>query len=94
MEIRTPEEAIENIMNYARALLELQQQKKNIDDDIKELKQNFKEEGVAVGKVTKVLNKIKSEMKQSESDKVEEEIIKEHLEREDFIQTSLAVLNG
>lgn len=94
MEIRTQDEAVENIINFAKDLQRLQMQKKQIDDEIKDMKQTWKEEGVAVGKVAKVLNKLKAMAKQSEADRFEEEIIEEKLAANEAIQNNIAVLNA
>lgn len=93
MEIRSSEEVLENIMSCANELLAIQLQKKGLDEDIKALKQTWKEEGVAVGKVTKVLGKLKARAKMTESDKLEEDIIEEKLAGNEDIQDSIAMLN-
>ena len=93
MEIRSSEEVLENIMSCANELLAIQLQKKGLDEDIKALKQTWKEEGVAVGKVTKVLSKLKARAKMTESDKLEEDIIEEKLAGNEDIQDSIAMLN-
>lgn len=94
MEIRTSEETIENVLNFSKAYLNLLKQKKALDDDIKALKQDWKEEGVAVGKVVKVLNKIKKELKQSDSDKFEEDVLEEKLLANTTIQDTISILNS
>jgi len=94
MEIRSSEDAMENIIRYARAINDLQIAKKAIDDDIKQIKQDYKEEGVAVGKVTKVLNQIKARAKMNESDKLEEDILYEKLEADEGVQNDIAILNN
>lgn len=68
-----------NIINFTKRLIELEKQKKIIQEDIKELKSEFKEEGVPVQIVTRVLNQIKREKRQSEGEINEENIIKEWL---------------
>ena len=93
MKTITTEEAIENIVGYAQRILNLQLQKKAIDKDIKAVKDEFKEEGVAVGKVTKVLTKLKAKAKMSEADKFEEDLIEDALEKNEDVQNSIAELN-
>jgi uncharacterized protein (UPF0335 family) len=92
MEIRSQDEVMENIKSYAIALIEKQLEKKQLDEDIKTIKDNFKEEGVPVSLVTKVMNKIKAKMKQSEADALEEDIIMEKLEADEVIQSNIAAL--
>ena len=79
MEVRTSDDARKNIEEFTQRLLTLQQEKKIIDQDIKALKEEFKEEGVPVSIVVKAINQIKSYKKKSDSERFEEEIIKEWL---------------
>lgn len=92
MEIRTMEEARANIENFTKRLIELMKQKKAIDQDIKALKDEFKEEGVPVGIVSSVLNKIKSKKKKSDSERFEEETIQEWLEANPEIDSGIGEL--
>ena len=92
MEIRTTEEARANIENFTKRLIELMKQKKAIDQDIKALKDEFKEEGVPVGIVSSVLNKIKSNKKKSDSERFEEETIQEWLEANPEIDSGIGEL--
>lgn len=92
MEIRTTEEARANIENFTKRLIELMKQKKVIDQDIKALKDEFKEEGVPVGIVSSVLNKIKSKKKKSDSERFEEETIQEWLEANPEIDSGIGEL--
>ena len=80
MEVRSSEEARQSIENFARAYLELLLKKKELDAEIKDLKDAFKEEGVAVSIVCSVLNVIKSEKKQPDSVIFEKDKIKEWLQ--------------
>lgn len=92
MEIRTTEEARTNIENFTKRLIELMKQKKALDQDIKALKDEFKEEGVPVGIVSSVLNKIKSNKKKSDSERFEEETIQEWLETNAEIDSGIGEL--
>lgn len=92
MEIRTSEEAKENIEGFTKRYINLLQQKKELDEDIKALKEEFKEEGVPVGIVTKVINRIKADKKKTDSEKFEEETIKEWLEANVEIDDGLGTL--
>jgi hypothetical protein len=94
MQIRSTEEVFEEIERCARAMLDLQLQKKAIDQELKELKQSFKEEGVPVTKVIKVLNRLKAKMKQNDADRLEEEIIEERLESNNDVQDMISQLNN
>ena len=92
MEIRTTEEARTNIENFTKRLIELMKQKKALDQDIKALKDEFKEEGVPVGIVSSVLNKIKSNKKKSDSERFEEATIQEWLETNAEIDSGIGEL--
>lgn len=92
MEIRTSDEARKNIEDFSKRYIELLKQKKDLDSDIKALKEEFKEEGVPVGIVTKVLNRIKAEKKKSDSELFEEETIKEWLESNAEIDDEIGIL--
>lgn len=92
MEIRSSEEARSNIENFSKRYIELLKQKKDLDQDIKALKEEFKEEGVPVGIVCSVLNKIKAAKKKSDSEKFEEETIKEWLETNSDIDNEIGIL--
>ena len=92
MEIRSTEEARRNIEEFARRFLNLQKQKKQIDEDIKTLKQEFKEEGVPVNIVVAVINKIKQRKKKSDLEILEEETIKEWLESNKDIDDEIGEL--
>ena len=92
MEIRSTEEARENIESYTKRFLELQKQKKSIDQDIKALKDEFKEEGVPVSVVNAVINKIKAEKKKTDSELFEIETIKEWLQKNIDIDNDIGEL--
>lgn len=92
MQIRTADEARENIENFSKEYLKLVMQKKSIDEEIKEMRNNYKEDGVPVGKVTKVLNKIKANKKKSDTEQTEENIIEEWLENNKEIDDMLTTL--
>jgi uncharacterized protein (UPF0335 family) len=94
MEIKSTDDVFEQIFEYADTLHRLQIAKKEIDIEIKNLKQHWKENGVAVGKVAKVLNKIKARAKLSEADRLEEDILYEKLESNEKIQDNISVLNS
>ncbi len=92
MEIRTSEEVMEHIEAYAGAVLELQLQKKELDGKIADIKQDAKENGVAIGKVMKVVSAIKADSKLTEADALEEELIRERLEKSTKINDQIGML--
>lgn len=94
MEIRSSEEARSNIESFAKRFGELQKQKKALDLDIKALKEEFKEEGVPVGIVCSMFNKIKSDKKKTDSQRFEEETIREWLEANADIDDMIGELNA
>lgn len=85
------EERSEEVINkrtqeFANRLLNLQKEKKNIDLDIKELKEEYKLDGVDVTKAVKALNTIKKKMKQSVLDAQDEQNMEDMLaECEDVV---------
>lgn len=85
-------EAKRNIENYAKRLLNLEQQKKIIQEDIKALKLEFKEEGVPVSVVSRVINQLKREKKQTESELHEEIVIKDWLSSNTEIDDEIGAL--
>jgi uncharacterized protein (UPF0335 family) len=94
MEIRSSEEVRESVESFSKAYLALMLEKKELDNSIKELKQEYKEEGVPVAIVTKALNLIKSEKKKSDSEIHEQDIIKEWLETNKEIDDSIGLLTA
>jgi len=80
MEIRSTEEARSNVEEFADRYTNLLLEKKKLDDDIKALKNEFKEEGVPVGIVCKALNVLKAQKKKTDSQIFEEETIQDWLE--------------
>lgn len=92
MEIRTAEEVRENIENFTKEYLKLLLQKKMIDEEIKDIKNNYKEDGVPVSIVCKVINKIKSSKKKTDSEKHEEDIIADWLEANKDIDNDISTL--
>lgn len=92
MEIRTAEEARENIEKFTKEYLKLLLHKKTIDQEIKDIKSNYKEDGVPVGTVCKVINKIKSTKKKTDTERHEEDIIAEWLETNKDIDDSISTL--
>lgn len=79
MEPRKTASAQENTLAFATRLLELERQKKIIQEDVKALKEEFSEEGVPVKIVTQAINQIKRQKKMSDGEIFELESIKEWL---------------
>lgn len=86
------QEAQANVEEFAIQLLIKLHEKKTIDNDIKELKQTFKEEGVPVQIVSSIINRIKADKKKSESEIFEAETIREWLELNSKIDDSIGML--
>lgn len=89
MEIRSQEEVLVKIEDCAREILKLQSAKKKIDEEIKEIKQAYKEDGIAVGLVNKAINEIKKMKKQSASEQFELDIIIDRLSNNKDIDDSI-----
>ena len=94
MEIRSTEEARKNIESFSERYLNLLEQKKVIDTDIKALKDEFKEEGVPVAVVAKAINRIKTEKKQKDSELFELEKIMDWLRANAGIDDTIGKLNA
>ncbi len=94
MEIRSTEEVLKTSYEFADAILEKQLEIKSIQAEIKDIKDEYKEQGVAVNVITKALNKIKARMRMSDGDILEEEIILEKLEANDKVRDNLQALIG
>jgi len=92
MEIRSTEEARENTETFAKRFVNLLQEKKDIDENIKLLKTEFKEEGVAVGVVVKAINQIKAQKKMSPADQFEIDAVREWLEASTEIDDKIGEL--
>jgi len=92
MVIRPPEEVKTNIENFSKEYLKLLLHKKSIDVEIKDIRTNYKEDGVPVSAVIKVLNKIKTSKKKTDSEKQEEDVIFDWLENNKEIDDSICAL--
>ncbi len=94
MQIKTSEEVEQTMVEFSEAYLRLLSVKKGVDEEIKDLKSHYTEEGIAVPKVIKAINRQKALQKQSEADKFEDEVILDTIGKNDGIMTSIAVLNN
>lgn len=92
MDIEITDEAKDNCIAFATRLLNLLNSKKQIDQDIKALKQEFSEQGIAVNVVVKALNKLKAKKKMSQSEYFELETIENWLESNKEVDDSLVEL--
>ena len=92
MEIRSEQEARENVENFTKEYLKLLLHKKTIDQEIKDMKNNYKEDGVPVNAVCKAINAIKNSKKKTDSQKYEEDIIQDWLKQNKDIDDSISTL--
>lgn len=92
MEIRSTEEVMESSYEFALAIIEKQIQIKSIQEEIKEIKENYKEQGIAVSTVNRVINTLKTKAKKDDSELLEEQIILEKMEANQKIQEQIAIL--
>lgn len=79
-----------NIEAFAERFLNLEKQKKTINDDIKALKEEFNQEGVPTQVVVKCINAIKKLKKKTDSEIFEEETIQEWLQASQSISDSIS----
>jgi uncharacterized protein (UPF0335 family) len=94
MEIISTEEAKGNVLEFTTSYIRLLEAKKILQQDIKDLKDNYKEEGVPVGIVCKVFNQIKADKKKSETEIAELDIIRDWLESDQSIDDSIGILGA
>ncbi len=92
MEIRSVEEVKENVQKFTLEFLRLLESKKNLDEEIKDLKNHWKEQGVPTATVTKALNNIKRTKKKTPSQQHEEDTIEEWLSTNKDIDNHLVAL--
>jgi uncharacterized protein (UPF0335 family) len=88
IEKRTEEERALTLQ-FARAILELQLEKKGIDNDIKVIREEAKANGVLVGHVNKAIAQMKKLIKTQDSEIAEEERILEMLETDEDVKALL-----
>ena len=93
MEIRSTEEARENVEDFAEKWLNLLLEKKSIDADIKALKQEAKENGVPVSVVGAAVARMKADMKKSPDEIFERDTISEWLETKATVKDKIGRLN-
>jgi len=92
MEIRTTDETMEKVYEFSERLIEMQLQKKAIDAEIKDLKDEYKEEGIAVSLVTKIVNKMKAQLKKTPGEVLEEDILTEKMEANEKLKDMVSSL--
>jgi len=79
-------------IQFAKAMLDLDAQIKEIKEDQKVIKAEAKDEGVSVQKVTKAMSQIKAYMKSKDTDLTEIEMIKKVLDNDVDITTMISEL--
>jgi uncharacterized protein (UPF0335 family) len=82
---RSEEDIKKLTQDFAKKIINLMKQKKDIDKDIKIIKQEAKLDGINAAKVTKYINTLKKELKTNAFDKQEEERIASFLDTEEII---------
>lgn len=89
---RTQDVIDQKSLEFAERLLNLLRQKKEIDVSIKELKSDYKMEGVEVAKVNSGINRMKKRAKQTDIARAQDEQIETLLEGSDSIKLGIANL--
>ena len=92
MKIQSTEEVMKTSYEFAAEIIAKQLQIKEINAEIKELKADYKEQGIAVGVVNRVINKLKAKAKKDPGDQLEEEIITEKFEANQNVMDQIALL--
>jgi uncharacterized protein (UPF0335 family) len=82
----------QSTLEFTKAILALELQKKEIDDDIKELTLEAKDTGVDVVKVKKVITQLKAQFRTKPEDLAVEEQILELIETDNTIINDLKTL--
>lgn len=81
-----------NIEAFAERYLNLELQKKTINEDIKQLKDEYNQEGVPTQVVQRVINDIKRMKKRTDSENHEQEVIMEWLLGSGTVSDSISEL--
>lgn len=92
MEARSSDEAKTNIENFTNEYLDFLEEKERLKEELKEIKQKFKEEGVPVSVVAKVITRSLKLKKQTQSEIFEEELIQEWLGANPEIDNKIGAL--
>lgn len=79
-----------NIEAFTERFLNLEKQKKTINEDIKALREEFNQEGVPTSVVIRCINNIKRIKKKTDSELFEEETIQEWLQSNQGISDSIS----
>jgi len=80
-----------DIMSYAKSIIACQIEMKALQDDIKQIKTEAKENGVLVKEIDSAIRDIKRELKTDPSEKAIEEEIIEKLKSDEGIMDSIAM---
>jgi len=90
--INRDKEETELTLEYAKAMIALEKEIKEIKDDMKVIKDEAKDNGVSVQKVNKAIKNIKMAMKLNDLDEAEIEMIQTVLSADPDIHTEIAQL--
>jgi len=90
--INKDEEETKLTLEYARRMIALEKEIKEIKDDMKGIKAEYKDEGVSVQKVNKAIKNIKMAAKLNDLDATEIEMIQTVLSADPDIHTEIAQL--
>lgn len=92
MQIKSSDEILQLSFECAQAILEKELHIKTIKEEIKEIKENYKEQGISVRTVSKVVNQLKRKAKQDDTELLEEQILTEKFEDNEKIQELISEL--
>lgn len=94
-ELKPVSSEIEDLtIKFAERYINLQLQKKNLNEDIKNLKKEFEEQGLPTRQVIKAIDRIKKELKDGSEIEVEISTFREMLFSKQSIQDGLMELNA
>ena len=92
--INNDEEETKLTIDYAKQMLALDLEIKELQDDKKAITTEAKDEGVSVAKVKKVISAMKAAMKANDSDLLEQELMQEVLGDNVDIRTQISELTA
>jgi len=90
--VNRDKEETELTLQFAKALLSIDLEIKDLKNDQKEIKNDAKANGVTVQKVTKALNILKASMKSNDAEKTELEMFEDVLANDVDIKTMISEL--
>jgi len=90
--LKADTKGLEKIERFITELAELELKKQLVNDEIKTLKADYKEGGVAVGLVSRIFAIVRKNRKKTEKEKFHEEVILEWLQESKIVDEACLLL--